>query len=140
MSDGLEEIEGYGDTYKHYRKVELAERLVGQLMQLGKKINPYLVLSELPEGKRRKGDDVPDDQHLTETLGYLAAVDRITVTGFGPATRDISDILKDSEPRLESATNRMYKELVWKSIFETLEFYMGKNTPERRDFIMENLL
>jgi len=27
-----------------------------------------------------------------------------------------------------------------KSIFETLEFYMGKNTPERRNFIMENLL
>ena len=27
-----------------------------------------------------------------------------------------------------------------KSIFETLQFYMGKNTPERRDFIMENLL
>ena len=27
-----------------------------------------------------------------------------------------------------------------KSISETLEFYMGKNTPERRDFIMENLI
>jgi topoisomerase-4 subunit B len=27
-----------------------------------------------------------------------------------------------------------------KSIGETLEFYMGKNTPERRDFIMENLI
>lgn len=27
-----------------------------------------------------------------------------------------------------------------KSVFETLEFYMGKNTPERRNFIMENLL
>ncbi len=27
-----------------------------------------------------------------------------------------------------------------KSIPETLEFYMGKNTPERRDFIMENLI
>jgi topoisomerase-4 subunit B len=27
-----------------------------------------------------------------------------------------------------------------KGIQETLEFYMGKNTPERRDFIMENLL
>jgi topoisomerase-4 subunit B len=23
---------------------------------------------------------------------------------------------------------------------KTLEFYMGKNTPERREFIMENLL
>ena len=27
-----------------------------------------------------------------------------------------------------------------KSIPETLEFYMGKNTPERRVFIMENLI
>ncbi|MFW5716062.1 MAG: DNA topoisomerase IV subunit B [Spirochaetota bacterium] len=27
-----------------------------------------------------------------------------------------------------------------KSIQETLEFYMGKNTPERREFIMENLI
>jgi len=27
-----------------------------------------------------------------------------------------------------------------KNITETLEFYMGKNTPERRDFIMENLI
>jgi len=27
-----------------------------------------------------------------------------------------------------------------KGIPETLEFYMGKNTPERRDFIMENLI
>jgi len=27
-----------------------------------------------------------------------------------------------------------------KNISETLEFYMGKNTPERRDFIMENLI
>ena len=27
-----------------------------------------------------------------------------------------------------------------KTIPETLEFYMGKNTPERRDFIMENLI
>jgi topoisomerase-4 subunit B len=27
-----------------------------------------------------------------------------------------------------------------KNIAETLEFYMGKNTPERRDFIMENLI
>jgi len=27
-----------------------------------------------------------------------------------------------------------------KSIPETLEFYMGKNTPERRNFIMENLI
>jgi topoisomerase-4 subunit B len=27
-----------------------------------------------------------------------------------------------------------------KSVFETLEFYMGKNTPERRNFIMENLI
>ena len=27
-----------------------------------------------------------------------------------------------------------------KNISETLEFYMGKNTPDRRDFIMENLI
>ena len=27
-----------------------------------------------------------------------------------------------------------------RNIFETLQFYMGKNTPERRDFIMENLI
>ena len=27
-----------------------------------------------------------------------------------------------------------------KSIPDTLEFYMGKNTPKRRDFIMENLI
>jgi topoisomerase-4 subunit B len=27
-----------------------------------------------------------------------------------------------------------------KTIPNTLEFYMGKNTPERRDFIMENLI
>ncbi|TVQ28286.1 MAG: type IIA DNA topoisomerase subunit B, partial [Spirochaetaceae bacterium] len=27
-----------------------------------------------------------------------------------------------------------------KGIQETLEFYMGKNTPERREFIMENLI
>jgi topoisomerase-4 subunit B len=27
-----------------------------------------------------------------------------------------------------------------KSVPETLEFYMGKNTPERRSFIMENLI
>jgi topoisomerase-4 subunit B len=27
-----------------------------------------------------------------------------------------------------------------KNIPETLEFYMGKNTPERKDFIMENLI
>jgi topoisomerase-4 subunit B len=27
-----------------------------------------------------------------------------------------------------------------KNIPETLEFYMGKNTPERKDFIMENLV
>ena len=27
-----------------------------------------------------------------------------------------------------------------KLIPETLEFYMGKNTPERRTFIMENLI
>jgi topoisomerase-4 subunit B len=27
-----------------------------------------------------------------------------------------------------------------KTIPETLEFYMGKNTPERKDFIMENLI
>ena len=27
-----------------------------------------------------------------------------------------------------------------KNVPETLEFYMGKNTPERRDFIMENLV
>ena len=27
-----------------------------------------------------------------------------------------------------------------KSVPETLRFYMGKNTPERRDFIMENLI
>jgi topoisomerase-4 subunit B len=27
-----------------------------------------------------------------------------------------------------------------KTIPDTLEFYMGKNTPERRDFIMENLI
>jgi topoisomerase IV subunit B len=27
-----------------------------------------------------------------------------------------------------------------KSISETLLFYMGKNTPDRRDFIMENLI
>ncbi len=27
-----------------------------------------------------------------------------------------------------------------KNVFETLQFYMGKNTPERRDFIMENLI
>lgn len=27
-----------------------------------------------------------------------------------------------------------------KSVPQTLEFYMGKNTPERRDFIMENLI
>ncbi len=26
------------------------------------------------------------------------------------------------------------------SIPETLTFYMGKNTPERRDYIVENLL
>ena len=27
-----------------------------------------------------------------------------------------------------------------KNVPETLEFYMGKNTPERKDFIMENLV
>jgi len=27
-----------------------------------------------------------------------------------------------------------------KTIPETLEFYMGKNTPERREYIMENLI
>ena len=27
-----------------------------------------------------------------------------------------------------------------KGVHETLEFYMGKNTPERREFIMENLI
>ncbi len=27
-----------------------------------------------------------------------------------------------------------------KNVPETLRFYMGKNTPERRDFIMENLI
>jgi topoisomerase-4 subunit B len=29
---------------------------------------------------------------------------------------------------------------VVKSVPETLQFYMGKNTPERRNFIMENLI
>ena len=26
------------------------------------------------------------------------------------------------------------------SIFETLQYYMGKNTPERQDFIVSNLI
>jgi len=29
---------------------------------------------------------------------------------------------------------------IHQNIPETLEFYMGKNTPQRKDFIMENLI